>query len=100
MVTNYLKVIYLKSGVTNIRKVLIAQPKGFSQKAHCAGRKKKESINEEAINIKSIITPAIKKLDKIFKDNDYEVRIVGGAVRDIALGKEPKDIDFIQMLQR
>ena len=71
-----------------------SNPKGFSQKAHCAGRKKKESINEEAINIKPIITPAIKKLDKIFKDNDYEVRIVGGAVRDIALGKEPKDIDF------
>jgi tRNA nucleotidyltransferase (CCA-adding enzyme) len=71
-----------------------SNPKGFSQKAHCAGRKKKESINEESINIKPIITPAIKKLDKIFKDNDYEVRIVGGAVRDIALGKEPKDIDF------
>ena len=71
-----------------------SNPKGFSQKAHCAGRKKKESINEESINIKPIITPAIKKLDKIFKANNYEVRIVGGAVRDIALGKEPKDIDF------
>ena len=71
-----------------------SNPKGFSQKAHCAGKKKKESINEEAINIEPIITPAIKKLDKIFKANDYEVRIVGGAVRDIALGKEPKDIDF------
>ena len=58
-----------------------SNPKGFSQKAHCAGRKKKESINEETINIKPIITPAIKKLDKIFKDNDYEVRIVGGADR-------------------
>ena len=71
-----------------------SNPKGFSQKAHCAGKKKTESINEEALNIKPIITPAIKKLDKIFKANDYEVRIVGGAVRDIALGKEPKDIDF------
>ena len=71
-----------------------SNPKGFSQKAHCAGRKKKESVNEEALNVKPIITPAIKKLDKIFKANDYEVRIVGGAVRDIALGKEPKDIDF------
>ena len=71
-----------------------SNPKGFSQKAHCAGKKKKESVNEEALNVKPIITPAIKKLDKIFKANDYEVRIVGGAVRDIALGKEPKDIDF------
>ena len=54
----------------------------------------KESLNEEALNVKSIITPAIRKLDKVFKKNQYEVRIVGGAVRDIALGKEPKDIDF------
>lgn len=53
-----------------------------------------ERINEEALNIKSIITPAIRKLDKVFKDNQHEVRIVGGAVRDIALGKTPKDIDF------
>ena len=30
----------------------------------------------------------------MFKDNQHEVRIVGGAVRDIALGKTPKDIDF------
>ena len=71
-----------------------SNPKGFSQKAHCAGKKKKESINEEALNIKSIITPAIRKLDKVFKDNQHEVRIVVGAVRDIALGKTPKDIDF------
>ena len=71
-----------------------SNPKGFSQKAHCAGKKKTESINEEALNIKSIITPAIRKLDKVFKDNQHEVRIVGGAVRDIALGKTPKDIDF------
>jgi len=54
----------------------------------------KESLNEEALNIKSIITPAIRKLDKVFKKNQHEVRIVGGAVRDIALDKEPKDIDF------
>ena len=54
----------------------------------------KESLNEEALNVKSIITPAIRKLYKVFKKNQYEVRIVGGAVRDIALGKEPKDIDF------
>ena len=31
---------------------------------------------------------------KVFKDNNFEIRIVGGAVRDIALNKAPKDIDF------
>jgi tRNA nucleotidyltransferase (CCA-adding enzyme) len=42
----------------------------------------------------SIITPALEKLDKLFTKNKYEIRIVGGAVRDIALDKAPKDIDL------
>ncbi len=52
------------------------------------------NFNEEKLETKSIITPSIKALDKIFKQNKFDIRIVGGAVRDIALGKEPKDIDF------
>ena len=51
-------------------------------------------IYEERLNVKPIISTSIKTLDKVFKDNNYEMRIVGGAVRDIALGKSPKDIDF------
>tara|TARA_B110000902_G_scaffold59756_1_gene70222 strand:+ start:2092 stop:5484 length:3393 start_codon:yes stop_codon:yes gene_type:complete len=53
-----------------------------------------EVIAEEAIDVTGIITPAIKKLDSVFKQNKYEMRIVGGAVRDIVLGKSPKDIDM------
>ena len=51
-------------------------------------------IYEERLNIKPIISTSIKTLDKVFKSNNHEMRIVGGAVRDIALGKSPKDIDF------
>ena len=51
-------------------------------------------LQEETLDINSIVTPAIKYLDKVFKDNNFEIRIVGGAVRDIALNKAPKDIDF------
>jgi len=51
-------------------------------------------LQEETLDINSIVTPAIKYLDKVFKDNNFEIRIVGGAVRDIALNKSPKDIDF------
>lgn len=40
------------------------------------------------------LTPALKKLDNIFTRGGHEVRIVGGAVRDILLSKEPKDIDL------
>ena len=52
------------------------------------------TLKEETLDINSIVTPAIKYLDKVFKDNNFEIRIVGGAVRDIALNKAPKDIDF------
>jgi hypothetical protein len=55
-------------------------------------------IYEERLNAKPIISPAITTLDKVFKDNNHEMRIVGGAVRDIALGKSPKDLTLPQTL--
>lgn len=36
----------------------------------------------------------IKFLGKLFESNSYELRVAGGAVRDILTGKEPQDIDF------
>ena len=53
----------------------------------------KKKVNEETLPT-NIVNANIKKLGDIFDDAGYEIRIVGGAVRDIALGKEPKDIDF------
>lgn len=37
----------------------------------------------------------LNKLKKYFDDNNFELFIVGGAVRDMILGKEPKDIDLV-----
>jgi tRNA nucleotidyltransferase (CCA-adding enzyme) len=56
-----------------------------------------EHINEEDLDstaFEQILTPALDQLDKVFKQNKFEIRIVGGAVRDIALNKVPKDIDL------
>ena len=39
-------------------------------------------------------TSELENLDKIFKKAGFEIRIVGGAVRDILLQKDPKDIDL------
>ena len=36
----------------------------------------------------------IKKIHKIFKKNKYKLYVVGGAVRDAILGKNPKDYDL------
>jgi len=53
-----------------------------------------EFLTEEKINNTSVITNDIKALGKLFKKNGHELRLVGGVVRDVLIGKEPKDIDF------
>lgn len=43
---------------------------------------------------KSIFTPELESLSELFKKYNYELRIAGGAVRDILMGMNPKDLDF------
>lgn len=38
--------------------------------------------------------PRLQKIHEAFKANDYEIRLVGGCVRDYMLGVTPKDIDL------
>ena len=52
------------------------------------------TLQEETLSIKNVLSPGIIQLDKVFKSSNYEMRIVGGAVRDLALKKAPKDIDL------
>lgn len=42
----------------------------------------------------SIFNEEVKKLASLFKEYGYEIRVVGGAVRDLLMGLEPKDLDF------
>ncbi|GMS81935.1 hypothetical protein PENTCL1PPCAC_4110, partial [Pristionchus entomophagus] len=42
----------------------------------------------------SIFTPDLKQLRGIFEKEGFELRIAGGAVRDLLMGKAPADIDF------
>lgn len=43
---------------------------------------------------KSIFTTELHDLLGIFKKYDYEIRIAGGAVRDLLMNKKPTDLDF------
>lgn len=43
---------------------------------------------------RSIFTPELEALVDMFKKYNYELRIAGGAVRDILMRIPPKDIDF------
>ncbi|XP_050315970.1 CCA tRNA nucleotidyltransferase 1, mitochondrial isoform X2 [Anthonomus grandis grandis] len=42
----------------------------------------------------SLFTDELKTLIKLFEKYDYEIRVAGGAVRDLLMGKSPKDLDF------
>ena len=43
---------------------------------------------------KSVLTPELFTVAEPFQEHRYDVRIVGGAVRDILLGIKPKDVDL------
>jgi tRNA nucleotidyltransferase (CCA-adding enzyme) len=42
----------------------------------------------------SVMTPELKYLFELFAKNSYEIKIAGGAVRDLLMGIKPHDIDF------
>lgn len=41
-----------------------------------------------------VLTAEVKDLGAVFAANGFSLRVVGGAVRDLFLGKTPKDVDF------
>ncbi|XP_049589730.1 CCA tRNA nucleotidyltransferase 1, mitochondrial isoform X2 [Syngnathus scovelli] len=43
---------------------------------------------------KVLFTDGLNELAETFKKNQYELRIAGGAVRDLLSGKQPEDVDF------
>ena len=50
--------------------------------------------DEHKINISDVDTQAIYIIERL-QSNGYETYVVGGAVRDLILGKKPKDFDIV-----
>lgn len=55
-------------------------------------------INEATMQLAGVrsklLTPGVRRLEDAMTQNGFEIRIVGGAVRDLVLGLDPKDIDM------
>lgn len=67
----------------------------FQQSRYChyfGGNLVTMKLDKPAFN--SIFTPELKELIKLFEKHNYELRIAGGAVRDLLRDKVPDDIDF------
>ncbi|MEE6527675.1 hypothetical protein FKM82_029229, partial [Ascaphus truei] len=43
---------------------------------------------------KSLFTEGLKTVTGLFAKERYELRIAGGAVRDLLIGNKPQDVDF------
>ena len=48
----------------------------------------------DTLEFKKVLTDDLKYLFSLFEKNSYQIRIAGGAVRDLLMGKLPNDIDF------
>lgn len=48
----------------------------------------------ESPEFRSLFTEELKTLMALFEKHNFEIRIAGGAVRDLLMGLEPKDLDF------
>ncbi|KAL1512664.1 hypothetical protein ABEB36_002222 [Hypothenemus hampei] len=48
----------------------------------------------ESPEFRSLFTKELECLINLFKKYNYEIRIAGGAVRDLLMGIQPKDLDF------
>jgi len=51
-------------------------------------------ITEERIKFELPIPEDIQAIKNVFKKNGFKLYVVGGAVRDALLGKQPKDYDL------
>ena len=52
------------------------------------------NLFEKDIDVSSIVTDDLKSIFKSFKSKGFDIKVAGGAVRDIMLGKKPKDVDL------
>ncbi|XP_062977690.1 CCA tRNA nucleotidyltransferase 1, mitochondrial [Elgaria multicarinata webbii] len=48
----------------------------------------------ESSEFQSLFTPGLKSVAELFDKANYELRIAGGAVRDLLNGMNPQDVDF------
>lgn len=68
-------------------------------KSYCVGdrtynRIKPRIMKLESPEFKSLFTPELLTLAALFNKYSYEIRIAGGAVRDLLMNKTPHDLDF------
>ena len=53
-----------------------------------------KTMKLESEKFQNVLTPELMTLSDLFIKHGYELRIAGGAVRDLLMDKAPADVDF------
>jgi len=53
-----------------------------------------KTMKLESPAFQALLTPELQTLVNVFKTYNFELRIAGGAVRDLVVDKVPQDVDF------
>ena len=53
-----------------------------------------KTMKLESAKFQAVLTPELGTLSNLFTKHGYELRIAGGAVRDLLMDKAPADVDF------
>jgi len=64
-------------------------------KGFIKGKIRKRLITESRVPFKLALPSDILAIQAVFKQNGFKLYVVGGAVRDALLGKQPKDYDLV-----
>jgi len=51
-------------------------------------------VTPKRLSLENVFTPELRDLEKLFCRYGYQLRIAGGAVRDLLSEKVPSDLDF------
>jgi tRNA nucleotidyltransferase/poly(A) polymerase len=55
---------------------------------------KLNKLNIDQSRFEQVFTPDVRKVADVLRKYGFDVRVVGGAVRDFIMGETPRDIDF------
>jgi tRNA nucleotidyltransferase/poly(A) polymerase len=57
-------------------------------------QEEEKTLSIDQTEFEKLFTPEIKRVISIVREYGFDIRVVGGAVRDFIRGKTPRDIDF------
>lgn len=66
----------------------------LTDKYHIMIREQEQTLDIDKDDFEKVFTPNIRKVIHAVRQYGFDIRVVGGAVRDFIRGKSPRDVDF------